>query len=190
MKLGAREFIFIALLFIVPVAMWFFVFRPRKQVGQRMMEEVAEKRTRLSELNRARVLAQSNLEDDIGLLEHVLQIVESRQPVEHDVSKILQGLTQKANSTRLRANVQLRGIGRSSETGLPYSDMKVSMELSGAFMDFYVFLQLLEDEPRIIRVTLMELTKATGPDREGHINARLELQIFIQDAEESDNGGN
>jgi hypothetical protein len=57
------------------------------------------------------------------------------------------------------------------------------MSLAGDFNGFYVFLQQLENMPRITRVTHMNLTKMA--ERDGAMQAKLTLSIFF----EPDGGG-
>jgi len=52
------------------------------------------------------------------------------------------------------------------------------MSLAGDFNGFYVFLQQLENMPRITRVTHMNLTKMI--EKDGSMQAKLTLSIFFE----------
>lgn len=180
MRFGARELVFILLLFAVPASVYFLVFKPRKEAEARMIEESRDRQEKLEDLNRARVIAGRNLRDHIDMLKQLLQIVRARQPEEADASRILYGLDMLANSNRLRAETKDRPSKRFAGPGNRYTEKRILMNVQGAYFDFYAFLQAMENQPRIIRVNKLKLKKLREGQQQGYVSADLDLQIFFK----------
>jgi Tfp pilus assembly protein PilO len=178
-KISPRELVFVGLLFVVPLAMWLLVFQKRKAVTRNMIEDIQTKNVRLEKLNRLRIEVSSGLEDDISLLQRALEVVRTRQPHQEDTAKIIQGLSLLANSNRLRSAVEVcRQNPDPNAERQRYASRNISMEVQGAYLDFYAFLQALESQPRIIRVSQIKMGKLSGKDKDGQVKVKLMLQIF------------
>lgn len=195
MKFGTRELVFVLLLFAVPSSVYFLIFKPRKEAEVRMIQESRDRQEKLEDLNRARAIASRNLRDHIDMLRQLLKIVRSRQPGEEDATRILHGLDMLANSNRLQAETTTNTAGGSSRSrrgrnsrqasvlggpGKRYVVKRIRMTVQGAYFDFYAFLQALENQPRIIRVTRMTINKLKRDQQQGHIRAIMDLEIFFK----------
>ena len=178
-KISPRELVFVGLLFVVPLAMWVLVFQKRKAITRNMIEDIQTKNVRLEKLNRLRTEVSSGLKDDISLLRRALEVVRTRQPHQEDTAKIIHGLSLLANSNRLRSAVEVcRQNPDPNAERRRYAYRNISMEVQGAYLDFYAFLQALESQPRIIRVSQIKMGKLSGKDKDGQVKVKLMLRIF------------
>ena len=61
------------------------------------------------------------------------------------------------------------------------AEQPIEMKLEGNFMGFYAFLLALENQPRIMRIRKMNLTK---PEKspEGTMHATFEMIVFFERA--------
>ena len=100
MRLGIREFIFFVVLLAVPVASFFYVFKPRNVQIAQARSEIALKQSRLDTL--AAVAAKI---DDIGLEiekgRESVQMIEAKLPNAQDVEGILEQVWQIAKRNKL-----------------------------------------------------------------------------------------
>ncbi len=185
MKFGLREMIFLGVLMILPVAAWWFDFRPRNKHNADMLEQIQAKQSRLQELNR--VTAQlGDLKQEIADLEEAIGFFESKLPSEKEIDKVLKEVWKTAEENDLTA----KSIRTSSKThsadsftnpGGPHAEQPIVMVLQGDFMGFYAFLQALERQPRIMRIASMTLTKPEKKDLpEGTMEAEIELSVFFE----------
>lgn len=156
MKFGLREFIFFLVLLAVPVASYFYVFKPRNDEIRKANEEIAMKQSRLDTL--AAVAAKI---DDIGLEiergRESVKTVEEKLPSAQDVEGILEQVWQTARRNALTL------VSVKSEKPVPaamYMEQPLKVAMEGQFDGFYQFLLELENLPRITRVHQMKIEKA------------------------------
>jgi type IV pilus assembly protein PilO len=183
MKFGLREFFFFIVLLAVPVASYFYVFKPRNDEIHRANEEIATKQTRLDTL--AAVAAKI---DDIGLeiergRESVLMI-EAKLPTAQDVEGILEQVWQTARRNALNL------VSVKSEKPVPaalYMEQPLKVVMEGQFDGFYQFLLELENLPRITRIHQMKVERAKPAigDKEntqppGAMKAEFILSIYFE----------
>jgi len=178
MKFGFRELLFLSLMVGLVVAS-FFVFNKSKTKRDTLVAETAQKKKILGDLKQS-TAGIVDWNQKIAELKQAISFFEGKLPQEKEVDKILKEVWQMAeqNSLQTRTVKTLR-----TERAASYSEQPIEMSLSGDFNGFYVFLQQLENMPRITRVTSMALTKIT--DHEGQMQAKLTLSIFF----EPDTGG-
>jgi type IV pilus assembly protein PilO len=183
MRFGLREFIFFLVLLAVPVASYFYVFKPRNQEISRANEEISTKQSRLDTL--AAVAATI---EDIGLeiergRESVLMI-EAKLPTAQDVEGILEQVWQIARRNALNL------VSVKSEKPVPaalYMEQPLKVVMEGQFDGFYQFMLELENLPRITRVHQMKIEKVGakgGPKDEslppGSMKAEFILSIYFE----------
>ncbi len=188
MKLGLREIVFIVLLMGMPVGAYFFVFRPHNQRDADMMRQIQAKQTKLRALNQA-MGTLGDLKNEIGALNKAIKFFESKLPSEKEIDKVLQEVWRLAEANKL-ATKSIRTLERSSQncfTNLdgPHAEQPIAMQLEGDFMGFYSFLQAMENQPRIIRIHKMALTKPDrtndgGPASEGRMKAEFTVSVFFE----------
>lgn len=189
-KLGPREYVFISILFIIPVAMFMFVFSPRSKASAKMHEDTLQKRKQLDEFRLVRDEAMSNINKDIAELEKTVAYLDKRVPQNSGTDKPIGELSRLARehglrrkkitaltsvlprTTELKATAEVKNKKKKE-----YEYRELMVELEGDFKDFYSFLQAVESFPRIIHVERMRLFKTK---QEGRIGAELKLRIFFR----------
>lgn len=183
MRIGFREFIFFLVLLAVPVASFFYVFKPRNDEIKQAKAEIAVKQARLDTL--AQVAAKI---DDISLAieqgQESIELIEAKLPSAQDVEGILEQIWQIAK----RNDLQVKSV--KSEKPVPaalYMELPLKVQMNGEFDGFYQFLLELENLPRITRMHQCKLTrasdgKATPEDDElppGSMKAEFILSIYF-----------
>ncbi len=166
MKFGLREFIFFIVLLAVPVASFFYVFKPRNIEIQRANDEITMKQARLDTL--AAVTAKIT---DIGLEiergRESVKTVEAKLPSAQDVEGILEQVWQTARRNALNL------VSVKSERPIPaamYMEQPLKVVMEGQFDGFYQFLLELENLERITRIHQMKIEKAK-PAAGGRVDA-------------------
>lgn len=187
MRLGIREFIFFVVLLAVPVASFFYVFKPRNVQIAQARSEIALKQSRLDTL--AAVAAKI---DDIGLEiekgRESVQMIEAKLPNAQDVEGILEQVWQIAKRNKLTVK------SVKSDKSVPaamYMEQPLKVQMEGEFDGFYQFLLELENLPRITRVHQLKLeravaqtsAKAQNTPPPGSMKAGFTLSIYFQTEE-------
>jgi Tfp pilus assembly protein PilO len=185
MRFGFREFIFFLVLLAVPVASYFYVFKPRNLEIERANNEIATKQARLDTLE-----AVTSKIQDIGLEiergRESVEMVEAKLPSAQDVEGILEQAWQIARRNALTL------VSLKSEKSVPtalYMEQPLKVVMEGQFDGFYQFLLELENLPRITRIFQMKVEKAgagtkVGPQPEdlppGSMRAEFTLSIYFE----------
>jgi len=183
MKFGAREAVFIAMLMLIPVGAWWFVFRPQNTENARMRTEIELRQAKLRELNKSMATI-GNLKTEIAQLKTAIQFFQSKLPNEKEIDKILQDIWHLAEDNDLHTE-SIRTLNRanSNVTFLPagssQGEQPITIRLTGDFRGFYSFLLALENQPRIMRIRKMDIEVADkGP--KGFVHADFEMSIFFE----------
>ena len=141
MRFGMRELLFFLVLLAVPVASFFYVFKPSNDEIAQAKTEIALKQATLDRL--ASVLSKV---DDIGLEiekgRESIELIEAKLPTEQDVEGILEQVWQLAKRNKLNIKYV------KSEKPVPaalYMELPLKIVMEGEFDGFYQF--LLELEP-------------------------------------------
>ncbi len=183
MKFGIREIVFIAMLLAIPVGAWQFVFRPQDARNKEMMGQIEAKQVRLAQLNRATATI-GNLKGEIGELEGAIAFFRSKLPSEKEIDKVLKEIWLLAEANDLRTKSirpQTGNAGKRLAAGGRHSEQPIVVQLEGDFMGLYSFLQALENQPRITRVTQINLSAAGGRGRPaGYVSATFTMSIFFE----------
>ena len=157
MRFGLRELIFLVVLLAVPVASWWYVFRPRNtEIAQARME-IEIKQTKLDKLREV-----AKRIDDIGLAieqgREAVELIEAKLPNRDQVEDILEKVWQLAK----RNHLNLKSV--KSEKPVPatlYMEQPLRVSMTGRFDGFYQFLLEMENLSRITRVPRMKLERIT-----------------------------
>ncbi len=167
MRFGFRELIFLVVLLAVPVASWWYVFKPRNAEIQQAHREIEIKQAKLNKLREV-----AKRIDDIGLAieqgREAVELVEAKLPNREQVEDILENVWQLAKRNRLI----LKSV--ESEKPVPaalYMEQPLKMVVTGRFDGFYQFLLELENLSRITRVPRMKL------ERLGNSGGRDEIEL-------------
>ena len=185
MKFGVREILFALLLVGIPAGAWWFVLRPANIHQDVLREEVQAKQEKLQKLNRL-IGSVGSLKKEIASLEKAIAFFQSKLPSEKEIDKVLQEIWRLAMHNSLiskRIRPQPRAKESFYTTG-GQAEQPIVIELEGDFSGFYAFLQALEAQPRIMRISQMGLLKHPKAP-EGHIKASFNMAVFF----ESNEGG-
>ena len=196
MKFSYRELILTGLLFLIVGSAWLFIFRPQNEVNAAMLTEIRDKSLLLKELGYARGPQSRKLQEEIAGLDRAVKLMRTRLPREHRHDAILLGLWLRALPNRIwihKFGIIMKVSNKGDLLNNPYSNDIFGVTVSGNYLDFYAFLQALENWPRVIRVDTIEITKKPvitkdfaeqmSPTLHGQITAQLELRFFWGDKE-------
>ncbi|MFB3891853.1 MAG: type 4a pilus biogenesis protein PilO [Phycisphaerae bacterium] len=181
MKFGLREVVFILLLAAIPVGSWWFAFRPRNAREAEMIRAIEAKQARLRQLNQT-IGAIGDIQNEITGLEKNIALLRSKLPNEKEMDKVLQEVWRLAEANQLTTK-SIRAVDKGdalfAAPGSPQSEQPITMKLEGDFRGFYSFMLALENQPRIMRIKRMTLTK---PDKaqEGCIQASFDMTVFFE----------
>lgn len=175
MRFGFRELIFLAVLLAVPVASWWYVFKPRNtEIAQARME-IKIKQVKLDKLREV-----AKRIDDIGLAieqgREAVELIEAKLPNRDQVEDILANVWRLAK----RNHLNLKSV-KSEKPVLAtlYMEQPLRVSMTGRFDGFYQFLLEMENLSRITRVPRMKLERImqTG----GLIDADLDTGLMQAD---------
>lgn len=186
MRFGFRELIFFFVLLAVPVASFFYVFKPRGEQRSQARKEIDVKQARLNDL-----AAVASKIEDIGLAieqgREYIKLIEAKLPNEQDAQTLLQGVWEIAKKNRL--NVKSFKSDKPVPAAL-YMEQPLKIEIDGEFDGFYQFMLELENLPRITRVHQLKLVRADPskmkdkdkdePLPPGSMSAEFTLSIYFQ----------
>ena len=155
MRFGLRELIFLVVLLAVPVASWWYVFKPRNTEILQARMEIEIKQTKLDKLREV-----AKRIDDIGLAieqgREAVELIEAKLPNRDQVEDILEKVWQLAK----RNHLSLKSV--KSEKPVPatlYMEQPLRVSMTGRFDGFYQFLLEMENLSRITRVPRMKLER-------------------------------
>jgi Tfp pilus assembly protein PilO len=181
MKLSLREAVLFVLLVSIPVGAWWFVFRPRNARNAEMLKQIETKQKRLRALNRVTGTI-GNLQKEIAARKQAIDYFQAKLPNEKEIDKVLQEVWRLAEANSLMTK-SIRTLSRSGSSGNRDAagprEQPVAVQLEGDFIGFYTFLQTLENQPRIMRIADMNITKL-DKDGEGRIKASFEMTVFFE----------
>jgi type IV pilus assembly protein PilO len=183
MRFGLREFIFFVVLLAVPVASFFYLFKPRNDEIRQARAEIDAKQAKLDRLAQAAAKI-----DDMQLAieqgRQSIQLIEAKLPSEQGVDGILEQVWQIAKRNKLTVK------SVKSQAPVPaaqYMELPLKVVMEGGFDGFYQFLLELETLPRITRIHEAKLNRLTGKTNNGQdeypsgwMKADFTLSIYFQ----------
>lgn len=185
MKVGVRELLFAVLLLGVPLAAWWFVFRPSNFYQEELRAEVEAKQDKLGKLTRL-VGTVGDLKTEIASLERAITFFQSKLPSQKEIDKVLQETWRLAEDSSLatksiRTAPQATGQTSLYTTGTQAEQIML-VHLEGSFEGLYAFMQALERQPRIMRISRMDISKLSEAE-EGCVVAKLDMSVFFEKSE-------
>jgi len=183
MRFGVREFIFFLVLMAVPIASFFYVFKPHNERINKARSEIQVKQARLD-----RLAAITERLDDLSLAiskgEESIALIEQKLPDEEGVDDILEQVWQLAK----RNNQTVKSIkSKNKVPAATFMELPLDMAMEGDFDGFYQFLVELEKLPRITRVHQLNVERlgrrARGTNEEirpGTARAEFTLSIYFE----------
>lgn len=174
MGVGIRGLLFILVLLAMPLAAWWFVFKPQNGEIEQAKKEIEQKRLMLQKLEAATRqtadLARANEEIARGI-----SMIESRLPTNKEVDVILEQVSDLARSSKLDIpRVKALDPVQSAK----YMEQPLTMTITGNFDDFYSFLLKLERLDRITRLPDVKFERSDKVD--GAMQATFTLSIYFQ----------
>lgn len=181
MRFGIREIMFFLVLLAVPVASFFYVFKPRNDEIRQARAEIEAKQATLNRLADA-VAKIPDIGIEIENGKDQIAVIEAKLPSAQDVEGILEQVTQLARKNRLNSK------SVKSEKPVPaaaYMELPLKIMMEGEFDGFYQFLIELENLPRITRIHQLKLERVTGKNPEdtlppGSMKAEFTLSIYFE----------
>ncbi len=186
MKFGIREILVMVMFAAIPLAAWQLVFKPYNDRTADLRREISVKQEKLRKLNRL-VGSVGPLKKEIASLEKAIQFFQSKLPSKKEIDKVLRETWRLAEQNKL-VTKSIRTINHKGSAGNIYdcdlyAEQLILINLQGDFKGFYSFLQALESQPRIMRISRMELKKEPDAE-EGYINASFDVSVFFEHSEE------
>lgn len=187
MKFGIKEIIFLVLLLSIPLANWALVIRPGEKRRDAMLEQIGKKQTKLSQI-RAAAADRKAMQEQVASLQEAVVYFHSKMPHEKEMDKVLNEVALMAQENHLTSK-SIRQVQKNNADNvfnlsedMTQSEQPIDVQLEGNFLGFYTFLQALENQPRIMRVSRMTLRKSSdGP--EGMMTAAFNVSIFFERAD-------
>lgn len=174
MRLGLRELIFLLVLIAMPLASYWFVFRPQNSDIQQARREIEHKEQMLEKL----AAATSRNEDLKKVNEEIasgISLVESRLPDNKEVDVVLEQVATMARESRL----SLPKVRSAKPVpAAAYMEQPLEMTITGDFDDFYSFLLRLEEMQRVTRMPELKVKKLDDVD--GTMEAAFTLSIYFE----------
>ncbi|MEY5032592.1 MAG: hypothetical protein RL354_1623 [Planctomycetota bacterium] len=181
---GMRDLAFVAVLIAVPIASYFFVFKPRNEEIAKARAEINAKQVRLENLRRltSRI---GDLGREIVEREEELERLNQKLPDREGVDRILEQVTQLAQ----KSNLAVRSVkGEKVAPAGMAMELPLKTVIEGNFDGFYQFLLDVEALPRITRVHQMKISKLGMGPRDnademvgGSMRAEFTLSIYFND---------
>ena len=175
--MGIRQFIFLVVLLAVPLASYFYVFKPQNDEITKARTEMELKQTMLTKLESATSQAAS-LEQANAQIRDSIAAIESRLPNSKEIDTVLREVAVIAGKSGLKVpsfkknekNVAAGGLAR---------EQPLDVEILGDFDGFYKFLLELEKIPRITKLQDIKLTRTDEND--GSMKAMMTVTVYYQD---------
>ncbi|GIW74761.1 MAG: hypothetical protein KatS3mg103_1283 [Phycisphaerales bacterium] len=177
MKFGVRELVLLLVLFAVPLASYWFVFRPQNQQIERAREEIALRREKLEKLKQESA-RRGTLEAATAEIAQRIESIESRLPTNKELADVVRQVSELAVQSGLE---QPSIVADKPVKAALYMEQPLKIEMTGDFRGFYKFLLELERMDRITRIPEMTVRRSDKVD--GHMVAEFTLSIYFQDEE-------
>lgn len=177
MKFGIREFVLVLVLFAVPLASYWFVFRPQNAQIERAREEIALRRDKLEKLQQESA-RRGTLEAATEQIAERIESIEARLPTNKELSDVVRQVSELAVESGLE---QPSIVAEKPVKAALYMEQPLKIEMTGDFRGFYKFLLELERMDRITRLPDMTVRRSDKVD--GHMVAEFTLSIYFQDEE-------
>jgi len=167
----------------MPIASYFFVFKPLNKEIEQQKAEVEHKEQLLGKL-REETARNADLEKSNQEIQNSIKIIEARLPSNKEVDDVVRKVSDLAETCKLQAPA-LKSL-KPIRSAL-YMEQPIEIEVSGDFLGFFTFLASIEKLPRITRIHDL---KITGNPKDGvELRADFTLSIYFQDEAQLAQGG-
>ncbi len=177
MRFGIRELVFVLVLLAVPLASFWFVFRPQNTEISQAKKEIEHKEQMLQSLAAATAktadLAKANEE-----IRRAIELIEARLPTNKEVDVVLDQVAEIAAGRKL----DLQKVKSEKPVrAAAYMEQPLEMKITGPFEGFYSFLLDVEQLDRITRMPKMKVKRSDKVD--GVVEATFTLSIYFESDE-------
>jgi len=180
LRIVLLAFLLVAVLFMA----WWFVLTPNNEKKRAMETEITDKQTKLRELNQAQGMV-GNLESEIRSYENAIVWFQGKLPKEREIDRVLKEIWVLARQNDLapKSVKPLERPARNAQAPLPEfcAEQPILLELEGDFLGLYKFMQAVETQPRIMRISMLELSRDTK-QLPGQLKATLAMSIYFEKA--------
>ncbi len=165
----------IALVIAMPVASYFWVFKPQNKEIESAKAEADHKEDLLEKLQ-VETSHNADLERSNTEIQNSIKVIEARLPSHKEVDDVVRRVSSLAGQCKLKDPAMKSSAPLKSAL---YMEQPIEMEVSGDFLGFFTFLSAVEKLPRIMRIHDL---KITGQPSEGvELKAEFTLSIYFQD---------
>jgi type IV pilus assembly protein PilO len=178
MQFGPRTMLFFMLLLAMPVAAWWYMFKPFDAHKHEVQRQTMENLQKLSDMKQ--LTAQNpNAAADIENLKKVIAMLESKLPAEKEMAKVLNEVTDLEGKSGLTTK-SVRTL--SVIEGSNYNELPIRFVIQGPMKDgFYKFLAGIEHLQRLTKVKDM---KIDADDKiPGLVTVDMVLTIYFEAGE-------
>jgi len=177
MRFGPREIIFLLVLIAMPALAYFLVFQPRSVRISQARAEIQSKQERLSVLN-SDTGEYASLSEETEQLRQLVEKSRQRLPDAAQVDAIIHDIDEKVRLYKLKTE----SVRRMDDLVTPHwGETRMSVVMTGNFMDFYGFLRDMENMQRITKVSKLKIERTmTSGAPEGQMKAEFLLSIFYE----------
>ena len=174
MQFGPRTLIFVILLLAMPIASYWFLFKPLDERVAAAKAEVQDKTQQLRSL-RSALAGSSGMKGEIDELRKAISFLESRLPEEKEMDKVLKEVWQLAE----KHNLITKSVRSLKVTqGTNYSEQPIRMVINGKLRDgFFPFLWEVEHLPRLTKISEM---KIDADEKTGKVTVDFVLTIYFE----------
>lgn len=178
MGFGGRGFLFMGVLLALPLASYWYVFRPQNTEIDRARKEIEQKEQMLKKLEFA-TSQTADLERTNKEIAEGIALNEARIPSTKEVDVVLDQVATIARESKLTIpKIKAQPMIATSK----FKEQPLEMTVTGDGDDFYEFLLRIEKLQRITRILDMKLERSE--DTNGAIEAQFTLSIYFQTEEQ------
>lgn len=175
MPSALRQVIFFMLLIALPIASYFFVFKPQNDEINKAKKDIEHKQAMLEKLQAATAQT-ADLARQIDQIKTEIQSIEARLPSGKEMDNVLRQVSNVAAKNDLKVPT----FKRSDKilTAGTAMEQPVDIEITGDFDGFYKFLLDLEQLPRITRIPDFSIVRSDKVD--GEMKTKFTLSIYYE----------
>ena len=175
MPSALRQAIFFVLLIALPVASYFFYFKPQNEQIEKAKKEIEHKQAMLTKLQAATAQAQ-DLARQNEQIKTAIESIEARLPSGKEMDNVLRQVSNLA----AKNNLKVPNFKKSSQVLMAGTAMEqpLDIEITGDFDGFYKFLLDIEQLPRITRIPDFSILRSEKVD--GEMKTKFTLSIYYE----------
>ncbi len=175
MPSALRQVIFFMLLIALPIASYFFVFKPQNDEINKAKKDIEHKQAMLEKLQAATAQT-ADLARQIEQIKTEIQSIEARLPSGKEMDNVL----RQVSNVAAKNDLKVPNFKRSDKilTAGTAMEQPVDIEITGDFDGFYKFLLDLEQLPRITRIPDFSIVRSDKVD--GEMKTKFTLSIYYE----------